>query len=84
MSRPGHLNCKGIEGYSTPHAAPPEWQDAGLEDLTASEAHRMTPEVIFFLSFEILAGLALFILGMNIMTDGLKQTAGSSLRAILA
>jgi len=44
----------------------------------------MTPEVIFFLSFEILAGLALFILGMNIMTDGLKQTAGSSLRAILA
>ena len=44
----------------------------------------MTPEVIFFLSFEILAGLALFILGMNIMTDGLKQPAGSSLRAILA
>jgi phosphate:Na+ symporter len=43
----------------------------------------MTPGEIFFLVFGILGGLALFILGMNIMTDGLRQAAGSSLRTIL-
>ena len=48
------------------------------------EVFGMTPQVIFFLTFEVLAGLALFILGMNIMTDGLRQAAGSSLRSIMA
>ncbi len=43
----------------------------------------MTPGEIFFLVFRILGGLALFILGMNMMTDGLRQAAGSSLRTIL-
>ena len=43
----------------------------------------MTPGDVFFLAFTILGGLALFILGMNLMTDGLRQAAGSSLRTIL-
>lgn len=44
----------------------------------------LTPKVIFFLVFQILGGHALFIIGMNIMTDGLKQTAGNGLRSLLA
>ncbi len=38
---------------------------------------------IFFLVFAVLGGLALFIFGMNVMTDGLRQAAGSRLRDIL-
>lgn len=34
--------------------------------------------------FSILGGLALFIFGMNIMTDGLKSFAGDGLRRVLA
>jgi phosphate:Na+ symporter len=44
----------------------------------------MEPRVIFLLTFAVLGGLALFILGMNIMTDGLRAAAGASLRTILA
>jgi len=38
---------------------------------------------IFFLVFQVLGGLALFIFGMNIMTDGLRRAAGAGLRTIL-
>ncbi len=44
----------------------------------------MPPKELFFLTFAILGGLALFILGMNVMTDGLRGAAGSSLRTMLA
>jgi len=44
----------------------------------------MSGQELFFLVFTVLGGLALFILGMNIMTDGLHSAAGSSLRSILA
>jgi phosphate:Na+ symporter len=44
----------------------------------------MGAKEIFFLTFAVLGGLALFILGMNIMTDGLRRAAGSSLRTVLA
>lgn len=44
----------------------------------------MTAQAVLFLTFEILGGLALFILGMNIMTDGLRKAAGSSLRTLLS
>jgi phosphate:Na+ symporter len=44
----------------------------------------MTPHEIFFLTLAILGGLALFILGMNIMTDGLRHAAGGGLRSMLA
>lgn len=44
----------------------------------------LTPKAIFFLVFQILGGLALFIAGMNIMTDGLRQTAGRGLRVLLS
>lgn len=44
----------------------------------------MTAQTVMFLTFEILGGLALFILGMNIMTDGLRKAAGSSLRTLLS
>ncbi|HMP72649.1 MAG TPA: Na/Pi symporter [Kiritimatiellia bacterium] len=42
----------------------------------------MTGSDIFFLSATVLGGLALFIFGMNIMTEGLRLAAGSGLRAI--
>jgi phosphate:Na+ symporter len=38
---------------------------------------------LFFLIFAVAGGLALFILGMNIMTDGLRHAAGTRLRKIL-
>lgn len=39
---------------------------------------------LFFLVFQVLGGLALFIFGMNIMTDGLREAAGQKLRTILS
>ena len=39
---------------------------------------------LFFLIFTVLGGLALFILGMGIMSDGLRVAAGSGLRTLLA
>ncbi len=39
---------------------------------------------VFFLVFQVLGGLALFIFGMNIMTDGLREAAGQKLRTILS
>jgi phosphate:Na+ symporter len=44
----------------------------------------MGGQELFFLIFRVLGGLALFIFGMHIMTDGLKQAAGKRLRTILA
>ena len=38
---------------------------------------------LFFLIFAVLGGLALFIFGMNVMTDGLRKGIGSRLRDIL-
>ena len=43
----------------------------------------MATKELFLLVFSILGGLALFILGMNTMTDGLRHAAGSNLRTIL-
>ncbi len=43
----------------------------------------MTPSETFFLIFEVLGGLALFILGMNIMSEGLRTAAGPGLRTML-
>ena len=39
---------------------------------------------LFFLIFAVLGGLALFILGMGIMSDGLRVAAGSGLRTLLS
>ncbi len=39
---------------------------------------------LFFVVFQVLGGLALFIYGMNIMTDGLREAAGHRLRSILS
>ncbi len=39
---------------------------------------------IFFLVFAVLGGLALFIFGMSIMTEGLRFAAGERLRSILS
>lgn len=44
----------------------------------------MTLQESFFLTFHILGGLALFLLGMSIMTRGLRDAVGEQLRAILA
>ena len=39
---------------------------------------------LFFLVFAVLGGLALFILGMGIMSDGLRIAAGPGLRTLLS
>ena len=44
----------------------------------------MDASQLFFLIFAVLGGLALFILGMNIMSDGLRVAAGPGLRTMLA
>ena len=44
----------------------------------------MSPREIVMLVFAVLGGLALFILGMNLMTDGLRGASGSGLRTLLA
>ncbi len=40
----------------------------------------MDASSLFFLIFTVLGGLALFIFGMNIMSDSLRTVAGSGLR----
>lgn len=45
---------------------------------------RLGPKALFFLVFAVLGGLALFIFGMNIMTEGLREAAGQRLRTILS
>jgi phosphate:Na+ symporter len=44
----------------------------------------MDAQTLFFVVFQVLGGLALFIYGMNIMTDGLREAAGHRLRSILS
>ena len=44
----------------------------------------MEANQLFFLIFAVLGGLALFILGMGIMSDGLRIAAGPGLRTMLA
>ncbi len=56
-----------------------------LEELKRkSTGHEVTGEDIFFLVFDVLGGLALFIFGMNVMTTGLRSAAGAKLRIVLA
>ncbi len=44
----------------------------------------MSGKDVFFLVFAVLGGLALFVFGMNIMTEGLRVAAGERLRGILS
>ena len=44
----------------------------------------MTPHELYFLVFAVLGGLALFILGMGILSESLRIAAGQSLRTLLA
>ena len=44
----------------------------------------MDGNALFFLIFAVLGGLALFILGMGIMSDGLRVAAGAGLRTLLS
>ncbi len=44
----------------------------------------MTTSALLFLLFAIAGGLALFIYGMNVMSDGLRLVAGATLRTMLA
>jgi len=43
----------------------------------------MTAQDILLLAFLVLGGLALFVFGMSVMTDGLRRAAGMHLRAVL-
>jgi phosphate:Na+ symporter len=44
----------------------------------------MDAHALFFVVFQVLGGLALFIYGMNVMTDGLREAAGQRLRGLLS
>ncbi len=44
----------------------------------------MTGQDLFFLLSTVLGGLALFIFGMQVMTDGLRQAVGAQLQRLLA
>ncbi len=44
----------------------------------------MSGHDLFLLIFAVLGGLAIFILGMGIMSDGLRRAAGGGLRAVLS
>ena len=50
----------------------------------APKAGPIGADKLFFLVFQILGGLALFIFGMNIMSDGLREAAGQKLRSVLS
>jgi phosphate:Na+ symporter len=43
----------------------------------------MTPSEIAFVAAQVFGGLALFIFGMKVMSDGLQQAAGTRLRDLL-
>jgi phosphate:Na+ symporter len=51
------------------------WQ-ASVRSMSAAE--------VIFLSFHVLGGLALFLFGMHVMSEGLKEAAGDSLRVVLS
>ena len=44
----------------------------------------MSSRELFFLVFNLFGGLALFIFGMNIMTDGLRKALGAKLQSLLS
>ena len=44
----------------------------------------MAVRELFFVVFAVLGGLALFIFGMNVMTDGLRAAAGAKLQNLLS
>ena len=44
----------------------------------------MDARELFFSVFALLGGLALFIFGMNVMTDGLREAAGARLQSVLS
>ena len=44
----------------------------------------MSSRELFFLVFNLFGGLALFIFGMNIMTDGLRKALGAKLQRLLS
>ncbi|MDD2239193.1 MAG: Na/Pi symporter [Kiritimatiellae bacterium] len=63
---------------------------AGGQDIVKSigfvsaDLGRLGPQQLFFLVFQVLGGLGLFIFGMNIMSESLRIVAGNGLRTMLS
>ncbi len=52
-------------------------------DIVYFKAHARNSDWVFFLITGLLGGLALFLFGMEMMSEGMKKTAGKKLRVIL-
>lgn len=50
---------------------------------TSLEVDAKTSAWLVFLMFTLLGGLAIFLYGMNLMSDGMKKAAGDKMRSIL-
>jgi len=55
----------------------------GQDDLVFFRVNGRKSNWVFFLIIGLVGGLALFLFGMEMMSEGMKKTAGSTLRSIL-
>ena len=53
-------------------------------DIVYFRAYARSSNWVFFLVAGLLGGLALFLFGLNMMSEGMKKTAGGRLRSILS
>lgn len=58
-------------------------ENGGNRDLLVFTMHARRAQWVFFLVFGMLGGLALFLVGMDMMSEGMKKSAGDRLRTIL-
>jgi phosphate:Na+ symporter len=58
-------------------------KDGGDPDLLVFTLNARKSQWVFFLVFGMLGGLALFLVGMDMMSEGMKKSAGDRLRTIL-
>ncbi len=57
---------------------------SGKNDIAYFKAYAREESWVFYLVSGLIGGLALFLFGMEMMSEGLKKTAGSKLRNILS
>lgn len=57
--------------------------DTEKSDIVYFKAYARNSKWVFFLVTGLIGGLALFLFGMELMSEGMKKTAGSKLRIIL-
>ncbi len=57
---------------------------SGKDDIAFFKAYARESNWVFYLVTGLIGGLALFLFGMEMMSEGLKKTAGSKMRNILS